>query len=1541
MSKRTNFNHFFKKLSKQRGLRTLLILGPLLPILFFLIRFTQPKEVGAWFNDNWLYRASIPVTNNTTEETAVYVTVSLDTSDTDKFQGDCGDLRFTKLNGQLLPYYITSGCGTGSTSINIYLDTLITGASTLYYYYGNPSVINGNSTTDFTTEASDYTIGGLGSEEQSPGPVAYWKFDEGTDNTCSGGINDACDATEHGNNLLFVGNTSWQSEDKCISGKCIFLDGTSDYVCDDYDGDGTCETNGDDDNPDTDILGDLTIMGWIKPTDDGRWRTLFGRDATSYGVRIDNSSPNVFKANINNASPISESMTEPEISNWYHVVYVVDDTNNMQYLYINGVLEDSDTQNNSPANSSLPFTIGARSTGGFDIEFKGFIDEVKIYPYARSASEIKNDAMLPGTIQGASASFGGPSTNYLNEGLVAYWKMDEGTGSTAADFSGIGNNGNLGTGDSAPTWSTGKFNSGLDFDGNDYVSAPYDSSLNISSATLAVWMNADSLHASKLISYKSAAGAIKYVIATQASGTIQAGFNPSGGSIYPTASDAYTADNWYHVVATYNNANGKGQLYINGILLDTRTSSGSNSVGNQPLYIGMDYNNTSYFDGTIDEVRIYNRALSSQEIQDLYNWAPGPIAHWKLDEGSGTNAYDNSGNNYTGTFGTGSSAPIWVSGKYSKAGKFDGIDDYINCSNNTALKSQNYTYSAWINIDSLPSNTNVGGVIFESYGSSEGSLFSVRHTGKLHIRPHDGGSASSTDSTSTLNTNEWYHVAGVLEGRNKYLYINGLLDNSAIMSSDYVPDSSAGISGIGGWGASYLNATIDDVRIYDYARTQAQIIEDMNGGIGGASSGQVLSSNSPLIHYKFDEGYGSTVYNSIAGTNNGTFGIGDSAPSWTNSGKFDKALDFETDGASDYVDLGVGSDGSALDLDDGDFTLSAWVNLESIGVDRCIICQCDVSQARWIELRYDHGDQMFEFDTNDGTSQYAKFNQISPPALSTWYHVVGVRDNTTIKIYVNGIEGATTDTVGTITDMDSDSWTIGRVGDSSSRYWDGLIDEVKIYNFALTQSQIKQDYNQGRTTTMGSLSTESDGSTPSNSSSRDYCIPGDTSTCNPPVGHWKMEEAVSGDAQTIYDSSGNGNNGTTVDGANNTGMNCAVSGKFGKGCDFDGTDDYVDAGADTILNFTDNFTINAWIKPYSFGDNNYGRIVDKQVNPDGAGYSFYLNNTPAGQPSGTMTLSSNVPNGGSGNNNIITLDMWQYVTMKYVESTNTVTFYVNGVNSGGYVAGLELSGSAATTLKIGDRNDFLRSFDGLIDDVRIYDYARTPAQIAWDYNKGQPIGWYKFDEGEGATTYDSMGNNNGSLGTGNSAPSWSTTGKRNGALDFDGTNDWVNIPYHSSNNIVNNIDYTISTWIYPEYTTQSEADIAIQNADGSATGRSHIWIDLQDSYCTGVDNQILSYLGNESTCTGVSADINTWYHVVEVVTENGSSDSVILYVNGVPKVTNTVNSETNTNSDWRIGRHRSIESANWEGQIDDVKIWNYALTKEQIKLEYNQGAINF
>lgn len=199
---------------------SLTVLFLTLPFFFYVMNH-QKKVDAAWMNDNWLYRKAVAIPSHTTLETNVYVTVpTFDATDTSKFQVDCGDLRFTKQNGEQLPYFVVDCDATAN--IHVQFDSLPAGATTYYVYYGNPSAANGFSSADFAAAATGLGVQALAAEEKSAGPVAYWKFDEGTDTNTQ-------DSTANNNDGTITGAT-WKSEDQCISGKCLYFDGSGDYV---------------------------------------------------------------------------------------------------------------------------------------------------------------------------------------------------------------------------------------------------------------------------------------------------------------------------------------------------------------------------------------------------------------------------------------------------------------------------------------------------------------------------------------------------------------------------------------------------------------------------------------------------------------------------------------------------------------------------------------------------------------------------------------------------------------------------------------------------------------------------------------------------------------------------------------------------------------------------------------------------------------------------------------------------------------------------------------------------------------------------------------------------------------------------------------------------------------------------------------------------------------------------------------------------------------------------------------------------------------
>ena len=198
-------------------------------------------------------------------------------------------------------------------------------------------------------------------------------------------------------------------------------------------------------------------------------------------------------------------------------------------------------------------------------------------------------------------------------GLVAAYAFSEGVGTTAADASGNGNVGTI----AGATWTTqGRFGPALSFNGvNNVVQVPASASLNVTSAmTLEAWIFPTASQGGWRTIMQRQADAY-FLNASNSSGPLR----PSGGGTigsgldYVSGTTANPVNAWTHVALTYDGA--MLRLYVNGVQAASEAKTGSIQTTTNPLWIGGNTPYGEYFQGVIDEIRIYNRALSAAEIQ--------------------------------------------------------------------------------------------------------------------------------------------------------------------------------------------------------------------------------------------------------------------------------------------------------------------------------------------------------------------------------------------------------------------------------------------------------------------------------------------------------------------------------------------------------------------------------------------------------------------------------------------------------------------------------------------------------------------------------------------------------------------------------------------------------------------------------------------------------------------------------------------------------------------------------------------------------------
>jgi len=200
----------------------------------------------------------------------------------------------------------------------------------------------------------------------------------------------------------------------------------------------------------------------------------------------------------------------------------------------------------------------------------------------------------------------------LDDSEIAHWSFDEGNGGILTDDSEYGNNGTI----QGASWTQGKYGKAISFDGvDDYVSIPNSPSLNPATGlSVEAWIYpSDTISSEHQIIGKNNQFMLR--IDKPGEGSRVSFYVWINGYPEPRAKGIIINPNkWYHIVGTYDGIQVK--IYVNGLLAGSADRSGFIDNTTNPITIGNVYG--SYFNGIIDEVHIYNRALGDQEVKEHY-----------------------------------------------------------------------------------------------------------------------------------------------------------------------------------------------------------------------------------------------------------------------------------------------------------------------------------------------------------------------------------------------------------------------------------------------------------------------------------------------------------------------------------------------------------------------------------------------------------------------------------------------------------------------------------------------------------------------------------------------------------------------------------------------------------------------------------------------------------------------------------------------------------------------------------------------------------
>jgi len=895
----------------------------------------------------------------------------------------------------------------------------------------------------------------------------------------------------------------------------------------------------------------------------------------------------------------------------------------------------------------------------------------------------------------------------------------------------------------------------------------------------------------------------------------------------------------------------------------------------------------------------------------------------------------------------------------SGATSFDGTGDYIQLASDGTGKfnKQNFTISAWVKISDNGWNP-IFSYDFTSHASPYYALsvLSVATDSFLSMRLNNNGSNFEVVTSESIPVNVWTHIAVSNTNGSQKLYINGLLKKSATNTATITYYNQE--VWVGKNNFATINGSISSLGFWERVLSASEIESIYWKGQYTDLKGTELTNLISWYNLSADA-------NDSTGTNNGTNnGATFLTDAYSASSPFlpriqDKASDtvvnygeiyggnaVSFDGVNDYINLGDDADLSfGDDTNDFPFTFSAWVNADDLS-DFPIIAKGVYNSTAEYSWMFNGSDQLrLEiYDDSNSTYESARTDALTS-FQGKWTHCVvtydgrgGTSANQGIALYINGSAQSLTlagaGTYGAMKDKGADAY----IGRANTTYGDGKINNVQIFNTVLTQDQVRELYTKPELTLPTGIA----------SSALKLDMP--------------MQE---GSGTAILDGSGNQNHGTGSGITWATGQEYAFQHPLVRSNNpmvFDGADDKVTVGTPSALNniFTGGGTLSAWINPKSDGQNNAGQAFDKGK------YTFQVISESSGsvKVQFAVTLSGGAARWETPRS--VSLNNWTHILVTY-DSDNPTTdpiIYLNGSAvsltetispSGTYVS------DATSNLILGNRNDGVTTFDGLLNDLAIWGSALTANEVTALYNSGLPL-LPTTDSGNYASADDLVGY-------------W-----RN-----DGVTTWLDRSTNSNNGTVSGSPASIivperlnegrdSQGYYLTDTDSISSGIRLKGAEYIDVGKSEaypfkggqnvpfsveVWVKIND--LTALNGVI----GNSGECFYIrllssgrievflkgsgggfikqevsSVTSAGWHHLCVTYDGSGNRDNINIFwdsaeQSNAPSSSGTYTSLNTTANNLQIG---TINGSSYlKGSLDEIRIYDKVLSNAEILKNYNNG----
>ncbi|OGC79606.1 hypothetical protein A3K01_03050 [candidate division WWE3 bacterium RIFOXYD1_FULL_43_17] len=578
----------------------------------------------------------------------------------------------------------------------------------------------------------------------------------------------------------------WESEERCISGTCLAFDGIDDYVkvLDSPKLDFTAADN-------------FTISMWFtQPYSTAGSTALISKYESAgsdggYQLRVGSDGKVVAEISDDNTTFPKDSATSSVAyrdGKWHHVAVVKNGTTSL-LLYVDGVLEDTDSSiatAGTLVNNDLLY-IGD-SYDGSTGNWKGHIDETKIYRYARTDQEIKNE--LLGTNPGGTTVLGKNANATINNGLLAHWKMEE----TGTDTCGVGttdgcdntSNGYNGYWEGNATSSPGKLGASLAVDGTGDALrvTPGGSGLSGTSLTSRIPITFDNSASTEDLTnfpvlIKLNASRINYSRTQDLGQDIR--FTDSDGSTVLS----YEIEKW--------DETGNSYVWV---------KVPSIPAGSTTDYIYMYFNDTLLSDGQ-----------SSENVWDINH-----VGVWHLDESSGTNIDDSTTNSNDGSKTLETQPAYTADGAANGGHVFDGSNNIVSIPDDATFDLGNtMTIEAWVKPTTCATRETIIG-----RNDQSGVVQLEINYSSCAVGTIISGTYVSYTGINALTAGEWNHIVYTRNGTGAThkIYVNGV-EKSLVTNASNNYSNPTGPFEFGRRttaGSQRLTGTLDEVRMSNIVR---------------------------------------------------------------------------------------------------------------------------------------------------------------------------------------------------------------------------------------------------------------------------------------------------------------------------------------------------------------------------------------------------------------------------------------------------------------------------------------------------------------------------------------------------------------------------------------------------------------------------------------------------------------------------------------------------------------------------------------------------